>query len=144
MKCRLREPFFVLFFQPSVNSIFTSKFGHSSDVFDFCIILDNGVGIHDIAAILSHFVDNFFACVSDFILRTIAQEDIVKAAAYTEFVAYCLVDFENITSVNMIDDTAGLELSADRARGVEVKVLYRIVGLGRDDESATAGFLDVF
>ena len=39
---------------------------------------------------------------------------------------------------------AGLELSADRARGVEVKVLYRIVGLGRDDESATAGFLDVF
>jgi lipopolysaccharide assembly outer membrane protein LptD (OstA) len=39
---------------------------------------------------------------------------------------------------------AGLELSADRARGVEVKVLYRIVGLGRDDESASAGFLDVF
>jgi len=37
---------------------------------------------------------------------------------------------------------AGLELSQDRARGVEVKVLYRLVGLGRDQPVARPGLLD--
>ena len=36
----------------------------------------------------------------------------------------------------------GLQLSEDRARGVEVKVLYRLVGLGREVGSGGAGFLD--
>jgi lipopolysaccharide assembly outer membrane protein LptD (OstA) len=36
----------------------------------------------------------------------------------------------------------GVELSEDRARGVEVKVLYRLVGLGREIGTTGAGFLD--
>lgn len=37
---------------------------------------------------------------------------------------------------------AGLELSEDRTRGVEVKVLYRLIGLGRDAEPPRSGLLD--
>jgi len=37
---------------------------------------------------------------------------------------------------------AGLELSEDRTRGVEVKVLYRLIGLGRDTEPPRSGLLD--
>ena len=36
----------------------------------------------------------------------------------------------------------GAELSEDRARGVEVKILYRIVGLGNDQEPNPGGLLD--
>jgi hypothetical protein len=38
----------------------------------------------------------------------------------------------------------GLELSSDRASEVEVKLLYRLVGLGRDEPLTSRGFLDVF
>jgi lipopolysaccharide assembly outer membrane protein LptD (OstA) len=37
---------------------------------------------------------------------------------------------------------AGLELSQDRARGVDVKVLYRLIGLGRDRPLQEPGLLD--
>ncbi|MGH0029679.1 MAG: LPS-assembly protein LptD [Myxococcota bacterium] len=36
----------------------------------------------------------------------------------------------------------GLEFSEDRARGVEVKALYRIVGLGKDQDPNRGGLLD--
>jgi hypothetical protein len=37
---------------------------------------------------------------------------------------------------------AGVQLSDDRVRGVEIKFLYRLVGLGREIGSGGSGFLD--
>jgi lipopolysaccharide assembly outer membrane protein LptD (OstA) len=37
---------------------------------------------------------------------------------------------------------AGLEFTDDRARGVEVKVLYRLIGLGNDERANPRGLLD--
>ena len=38
----------------------------------------------------------------------------------------------------------GAELRADRASGVEVKVVYRLMGLGQQIGSGVQGFLDGF
>jgi lipopolysaccharide assembly outer membrane protein LptD (OstA) len=38
--------------------------------------------------------------------------------------------------------TVGAELSEDRARGVSVRLIYRLVGLGRDEEPNPGGLLD--
>src|SRR5437588_9585876 len=90
--------------------------GEDLQVFDAGIVLHDGSGIEDIAAIPSHFLEHFSAERANLIGLAETQQDIGNAAAESKFIMKFVVHLENVVLVAMKNDAALRQF----AEGVEV------------------------
>ena len=120
-----------------VDAEFACNVGHGLDVLDAGIVLDDGAGVHDVAAVLCHAVDDSFAAGADVVRRAVAEERVGHAAAEAELVAQLLVRLEDVCAVGVEDDAGVGKL------GEAVEMVAPVtLGVKEDLVAAAPEFLD--
>ena len=130
-----------------IHAVFPREIGHRADVLHAGVVLDDGAGVHDVAAVAGHAVDDLLAVLADLLGRARAEQVVGNAAAEAELLAQHAMGLDDVALVDVIDDAAGgqlgerFEVMVPLALGVEERLAA--VGPKLLDDRLDGGPVDV-